>query len=141
MPRRYVDASVFVHAYLKPRRELRPREALIKKHARAIVTRINRGESVVLSTVHFSEIANLLEDWMSLRDAHAIQLGLVTMDNVQVLPVTRSDLLDALGLAAEAQVGTTDALAVVLMQREGTTDIYSFDRDFDRFDGLHRVAQ
>lgn len=141
MPGRFVDASVFVHAYLRPRRALRPQEDLIKKRARAIVSRINRGEAVVLSVVHFSEIANLLEDWMAFRDAHAIQLGLATMENVQILPVTRTDLLDALTLAADAEVGTTDALAVVLMQREGRTDIYSFDRDFDRFDGLRRVAQ
>jgi predicted nucleic acid-binding protein len=137
----YVDASVFVHAYLKPRRELRPGEEKIKKRARAIVARINRGEPVLLSAVHFAEIANILEDWMALKDAQAIQLGLATMDNIRLIPVTRSDLLDALALAAETEVGTTDALAVVLMEREGTTDIYSFDRDFDQFEGLRRVAQ
>ena len=141
MPARYVDASVFVHAYLKPRRKLGAREGNIKKRARAIVGRINRGEPVLLSTVHFAEIANVLEDWMALRDAQAVQLGLATMDNVRLLPVTRSDILDALALAAETEVGTTDALAVVLMEREGTTDVYSFDRDFDQFDGLRRVAQ
>ena len=141
MPARYVDASVFVHAYLKPRRELRPQEESIKKRARAIVARINRGEPVLLSAVHFAEIANLLEDWMALRDAQAVQLGLATMDNVRLLPVTRSDLLDALSLTVETELGTTDALAVVLMEREGTTEIYSFDRDFDQFDGLRRVAQ
>jgi predicted nucleic acid-binding protein len=141
MPVRYVDASVFVHAYLKPRRELHPGEEKIKKGARAIVARINRGEPVLLSAVHFAEIANILEDWMALRDAQAIQLGLATMDNVRLLPVTRGDLLDALALAAETEVGTTDALAVVLMKREGTTDIYSFDRDFDQFEGLRRIAR
>ena len=51
MPIRFVDASVFVHAYLKPRRELRPHEILIKKRARTIVSRINQGEPVLVSTV------------------------------------------------------------------------------------------
>jgi len=141
MPIRFVDASVFVHAYLKPRRELRPHEVRIKKRARAIVTRINQGEPICLSTVHFAEIANLLEDWMALQGAQTVQLGLATMENVQIVSVTRSDLLDALALATEVEVGTTDALAVVLMKREGTRDIYSFDRDYDRFDDIHRVAQ
>ncbi len=63
------------------------------------------------------------------------------MDNVRFVSVARSDLLEALALATEAGVGTTDALAVVLMRREGTRDIYSFDRDYDRFDEIHRVAQ
>jgi predicted nucleic acid-binding protein len=141
MPIRYIDASVFVHAYIRPRRELRHREEEVKKRARSIVTRVNGGEPVLLSVVHFSEIANLLEDWMSLADARAIQTGLATMDAIRVLPVTRGDILEALALAAEVEVGTTDALAVVLMRREGTTEIYSFDRDFDRFEGVRRVAQ
>ncbi len=141
MPARFVDASVFVHAYLKPRRELRPRESQIKRHARAIVTRINEGEPVVTSTVHFAEIANLLEDWMVLSEAQEVLLGLATIDNVRILSVTRNDLLDALALATSEPVGTTDALAVVLMGREGARDIYSFDRDYDRFDGIRRLAQ
>jgi len=141
MPARFVDASVFVHAYLKPRRELRPREGQIKQHARAIVTRINEGESVVTSTVHFAEIANLLEDWMVLSEAQEVLLGLATIDNVRILSVTRNDLLDALALATSEPVGTTDALAVALMRREGARDIYSFDRDYDRFDGIRRIAQ
>ena len=141
MPTRFVDASVFVHAYLKPRRELRPAEDLVKKRARAIVTRIDRGEPVALSAVHFAEIANLLENWMSLGDAHAVQVGLATLDNVQILSVTRGDLLEALALASEAEVGTTDALAVVLMRRGGLREIYSFERDYDRVDDVRRVAQ
>jgi len=141
MPIRFVDASVFVHAYLKPRRELRPHEILIKKRARTIVSRINQGEPVLVSTVHFAEVANLLEDWMALQEAQTVLLGLATMDNVRFVSVARSDLLEALALATEAGVGTTDALAVVLMRREGTRDIYSFDRDYDRFDEIHRVAQ
>lgn len=141
MPARYIDASVFVHAYLRPRRRLRPEEERVKERARAIVTRISRGETVFLSTVHFSEIANILEDWMPLADARTILTGLATMENVRVVPVARSDLLDALAFATEAEVGTTDALAVVLMERERAAEIYSFDRDFDRFDGLRRIAR
>ncbi|HYT17134.1 MAG TPA: type II toxin-antitoxin system VapC family toxin [Thermoplasmata archaeon] len=139
MPAHFVDASVFVHAYLKPRRELRPQEAAIKKRARAIVTRISKGEQVLLSTVHFAEIANLLEDWMALSEAQTILLALATMENIRILPVTRSDLVEALDLATERDVGTTDALAVILMQTEATREIYSFDRDYDRFNEIRRV--
>lgn len=141
MPRRFVDASVFVHAYLKPQRDLRPEETRIKKRARAIVTRISRGEPVSLSVVHFSEVANLLEDWMPLREAQTIQLGLATMENVEILSVTRDDLLGALDLASEMAVGSTDALAVVLMRKQDAMEVYSFDRDFDRIGGIRRVAE
>ncbi|MBI4415664.1 MAG: type II toxin-antitoxin system VapC family toxin [Euryarchaeota archaeon] len=141
MVRRFVDASVFVHAYLRPRRPLKPHERTIKRHAKAIVARIARGESVVTSAVHFSEVANLLEGWIALADAQAIERGLVGRDNVEVLPVARSDLLEGLSAAMDLGVGTTDALAAVLMERNGLSEVYSFDRDFDRVPGLKRISR
>lgn len=140
MPPRFVDASVFVHAYLKPKRHLKPHERQLKAQARAIVTRLNEGESVVTSVVHVSEIANVLEDWLRLDDAQAIQTGLCTRQNIGILSVSRGDLLEALGLGREEAFGTTDALAVVLMRSEGLREIYSFDRDFDQFGDVARVT-
>lgn len=140
MPPRFVDASVFVHAYLKPKRSLKPHERRIKAQARAIVTRLNEGESVVTSVVHVAEIANVLEDWMRLDDARAIQTGLCTRENIGILPVSRGDLLEALGLGSETAVGTSDALALVLMRSQGVREIYSFDKDFDRFGDIGRVT-
>ncbi len=92
-----------------------------------------------LSTVHFAEIANLLEDWMALSEARTILFALATMENIRILPVARTDLVGALDLATERDVGTTDALAVILMQTEVTREIYSFDRDYDRFNEIRRV--
>src|SRR2546421_7648504 len=105
MPPRFVDASVFVHAYLKPRRELRPQEGAIKKRARAIVTRISKGEQVFLSTVHFAEIANLLEDWRALAEAQSILSSLATMETVLLEPVTRANLRQALDHATAQDGG------------------------------------
>jgi len=139
MPSRFVDASVFVYAYLKPRRELRPQEVAIKKRARAIVTRISKGEQVLLSAVHFAELANLLENWKAPSETRTILFALATMENIRILPVARTDLVGALDLATERDVGTTDALAVILMQTEVTREIYSFDRDYDRFNEIRRV--
>ena len=141
MPQRFVDASVFVHAYLRPTRELKPHEVAVKKNARTIVTRIHRGESVVLSTVHLSEVANLLEDWMPLEDAQAVERSLCMRESIDILPVDKRDLLEALAIGAETGLGTTDALAILLMQRLGLPEIYSFDRDFDRQKGIRRISQ
>ena len=46
---RFMDASVFVHAYLKPKRPLKPQEVGVKEVAKRIVTRINGGERVLTS--------------------------------------------------------------------------------------------
>ena len=129
-----------MHAYLKPRRELKPHERRIKAQARAIVARVSRGEPVVLSTVHVGAVANVLEDWLGLEAAQAVQRGLCARDSVDILSVSREDLVDALSTGSEAGVGTTDALAAVLMRGRGLREIYSFDKDFDRFEGLRRIT-
>ena len=140
MPR-FVDASVFVHAYLRPRRELKPHERRIKAQARTIVARVNEGEAVVTSAVHFSEVANILEAWMRFDAAQAVQRGLCARETVEILSVARGDLLEALSTGSEVGVGTTDALAAILMRDRGLREIYSFDRDFDRFEDFRRVTE
>lgn len=141
MPPRFVDASVFVHAYLRPKRALKAHERSLKSNARAIVARINNGERVVTSTVHLIEIANIVEDWMALADAQTIQRGLYTRDNIRILPVGPGELIEALSLESEVRVGTSDALAAVLMRRDGLSEIYSFDKDFDGFHDFQRLSK
>ncbi|HEY5538127.1 MAG TPA: type II toxin-antitoxin system VapC family toxin [Thermoplasmata archaeon] len=141
MPPRFVDASVFVHAYLRPRRELKAHERAMKAHARRIVARINEGEEVVTSTIHVSEIANVLEDWMPLADAMAVEQGLCTRDSLRILPTEKDDLLEALAVSSEVGLGLSDALAIALMREEGLLEIYSFDRDFDRLPEIKRVSE
>jgi len=113
----------------------------MKTRARNIVARINEGEEVATSTVHFAEVANLLEGWFPFEDAKVIQRGIIALDSVRILPTTRQDLVEALALDLEAGLGTSDALAVVFMRREGLGEIYSFDRDFDRAPGVDRVEE
>ena len=132
MPGRFVDASVFVHAYLRPRRELKPHERQIKSHARGIVTRINEGERVLTSVVHLSEVADLLDDWMPLEEARAVLQGLCTRESVEVLAAERRDLIEALAVGSEVGVGMSDALAVVLMRALEASD---------SFEGIRRISQ
>lgn len=141
MPPRFVDASVFVHAFLVPKRSLQPHEQKLKSHARAIVSRLFEGEEATTSTVHFAETSNILEDRIPLADAHMVERGILLRDTIEILPATRRDLAEALVEAANAEAGITDSLAVVLMRREGLQEVYSFDRDFDRFEGIRRVAE
>ena len=141
MPARFVDASVFVHAYLRPRRDLKSHERQIRARARSIVTRINAGEETLTSTVHLGELANVLEDWMPLDDARAVLRGLCSRRSIEILPSDRRDLIEALTVGSESGVGMTDALAVVLMWDRGASEVYSFDKDFDRFEGIRRISQ
>jgi predicted nucleic acid-binding protein len=56
---RFLDSSIFLHAYLKPKRELKDSEKGEK--AIDILKNIENGEEVITSVVHISEILNIIE--------------------------------------------------------------------------------
>jgi len=137
---RFLDASVFVHAYLRPRRALSPSDQKVKEGAKRIVARVNSGEKVMTSAVHLAEVANILEDYMPAEEALAVERAILFKENISVAPVSRQECLAALEEAKDAGLGLTDALACVLMREKGLEEIYSFDRDFDGRGGLKRVS-
>lgn len=137
----FVDASVFVYAFLKPKRRLQPHEVRIKDAAKRIVSRINEGEEVATSVVHFSEVCNVLEDRLPLEEAFAIENGLLFRDNVVICEVSQENYRKALSIAEDQRIGINDALAYVLIKETGLNRIYSFDKDFDRFEGISRIQE
>ena len=137
---RLVDASVFVHAFLKPKRTLKRHEIRIKEKAKEIVRRINAGEEVGITVVQLAEVANILEAYLPLADALKVEEFLILAPNVKLFGITERDCIEALRVAQEAEVGLSDALAYVVMRRVGVEEIYSFDRDFDRLEGVKRVT-
>ena len=137
---RFVDASVFVHAFLKPKRELKTHEMKIKESAKKIVKRINDGEEVGVTVVQVSEIANLLESYLPLNEALKVEKFLLLAGNVRVFDVTKRDCLKALKIVKEKNVGLCDAIAYVIMMKNGVNEIYSFDSDFDKLN-VRRVTE
>ncbi len=136
---KFVDASVFVYAFIKPKRELKPHEERIKRSARQIVKRIDAGEEVVISTVHLSEIANVLEDFMPVNNALEIISSLVSKPSIMILNVTGRDCVKALLTAQTNAIGFSDAIAYVLMSDRNIREIYSFDKDFENIKGIKRI--
>ena len=138
---RFADASVFVHAFVKPKRELKPHEIKIKESAKKIVKRINEGEEIGITVVQIAEIANILESYLPLEDALKVEEFLVLAGNVNVYDVTKKDCMNALTIAKDKNVGLSDAIAYVLMTDNGIGEIYSFDADFDRLGGIKRITE
>jgi len=62
---RFIDASVFLYAFLKPKRRVSEDVLELKENAKRILSRIEEGEEVVTTVVHLSEIANILESHTS----------------------------------------------------------------------------
>ena len=141
MPTAFVDANVFVYAFLKPKRKLQPHEQNIKDAAKKIVTRINEGEETVTSVVHFSEICNILEDHLPIQEACTLEKGLLLLDNIAIKEVSQKHYLKAISIAEDQQVGANGALAYVLMKEIGIDKIYSFDKDFNEFKDIHTITE
>lgn len=137
----FVDANVFIYAFLKTKRQLQPREQKMKEAAKKIVARISNGEKVVTSVVHFSEVCNILEDYLPFQDAILLEKGLLYKENILICEVTQEDYLHAVSLSETCHVGANDALAYVLMQKENIQTIYSFDQDFNAFTDIQRATE
>jgi len=131
---RFVDTNVFLYSILKPKRRLSRAEMERKERARKIFERINRGEEVVTSIVHISELSNILEDVVGLSYSIKIVRTLLSKRNIKFLPVTYEDYVLATIIAEEKKVSLNDALAYVLMKKNRLKEIYSFDKHFDNLD-------
>jgi predicted nucleic acid-binding protein len=132
---------MFVYAFLKPKRKLQPHETNIKDAAKKIISRINDGEKVATSVVHFSEVCNILEDHLSLEEALMLEKGLLLRENISIYEVSEQDYLNAVSVAENYKVGMNDALAYIIMGKAEMTKIYSFDKDFDSLPDIKRITQ
>jgi uncharacterized protein len=137
----YVDANVFIYAFLKTKRTLQPHEVKIKDAAKKIVSRINEGENVVTSVVHFSEVCNILDDYLPIEEALLVEKGLLFRENILICEVSKDDYLKAISVTEDRSVGVNDALAYVLMKKRAIQTVYSFDQDFDAFADIHRTIE
>ena len=137
---RFLDANVFIYAYYKPKRKLGETEKGLKDRAKEIIQRVSQGEEPLTTVVHLSEVANILKKGLEPKSLNALTIGLLTIDNLEILGVTPEDYLSASELGQELNLDPNDALATETMKEHGVREIYSFDTDFDRIEGIERVT-
>jgi len=138
---RFLDSSVFLHAYLKPKRSLTPREAAVKRAAQEVLVRVEEGEPVVTTVVHVSEVANIVEARLGLSYSIKLVAGILSKENIEILPVEPSDFGTAVDLAERYAVSVNDALAYVKMKEAGVEEAYTFDRHFYNMPGVRVLPQ
>ncbi|NJF24566.1 type II toxin-antitoxin system VapC family toxin [Thermococcus sp. Bubb.Bath] len=131
---RFIDANVFIYAFLRPRKEPSENVRAIKESAKGILGRISEGEKVVTTVVHLSEVANVIESMAGKKKAVEILMGILTAENIKVLNVSTSDYLKATLVAEEKSLGINDALAYVKMKEAGIYEVYTFDGDFEKLE-------
>ncbi|MDT7887169.1 MAG: PIN domain-containing protein [Thermoproteota archaeon] len=137
---RFLDSSVFLHAYLKPKRELNDAEKEIKKKAINILENIERGEEVVTSTVHISEVLNIIEARLGLDAAIRLLEDLLAMENIRIEKVDKKDYEEALVLSSRYKISPNDAIACVISLRMNISEVYSFDKHFDSVPFIKRIT-
>jgi len=138
---RFLDSSVFLHAYLKPKRRLSAEESQIKKSAVDILERVEEGEDVATSVVHVSEVVNIVEARLGLERALELLENLLATENVTVLTVKRGDYEEALVIASRYGTSLNDAVAALLSRDSNIAEVYSFDKHFDDVPSVKRVAE
>ena len=136
---RFVDSNVFLHAFLRPRRELTEEELVVKEGSKEIVARIEEGEEVAMTAVHLSEVINIVESGLGLRRSLGLLAWAISKENVVVYPTTMVDYEGALPLAGDKGISTNDAIACLSMRAHGLNEIYTFDRHFDQIEDITRL--
>jgi len=131
---RFIDANVFLYAIVKPKKEVNEKVIKRKKIAKEILLRVEKGEKVVTTVVHLSEVANILEAKANLSTALKFVENMLLADNVRILPVSQEDYLKALLIAKEKNVSVNDALAYLKMKEINVKEIYTFDNHFKNLD-------
>ncbi len=138
---RFIDASVFLYAFLKPKRRLPGEIIKLKGSAKRIIERINKGEDVITTVVHLAEIANILESHTNVMQAINIIEAILSKKNIHVYPVTVTDYIESIEIAKKNYIGLNDALAVLFMKRLGINEIYSYDSDFDKIANIKKITE
>jgi len=138
---RFVDSNVFLHAFLIPRRPLRKEEQNVKDEAKAIVRRIEGGEEVATTTVHLSEVVNMIETGLGLEKSLGFLAWVITSENITVYSVAAEDYEGAVPLAKDNNISANDALAHLSMETHELREIYSFDKHFEKLEDVERLPK
>jgi len=129
---RFVDANVFIYAVLTPKTSIPEHIKKKKDAARQIFLRINNGETVTTSTVHLSEVANVLEDVAGIGFAVDFLSAVFSKSSIIIETVTADMYHDSVFHAQHQTISINDALALVIMEQKKIDEIYTFDRHFDK---------
>jgi predicted nucleic acid-binding protein len=129
---RFIDANVFIYAVLKPNKPLPGSLMQVKTAAREIFLRVNAGEPVLTTTVHLSEVANVLEDAAGHTFSTSFISTVLMKSTISVEPVSADDYRESCELAQKRGISINDALSVIIMERQGIGEIYTFDRHFSQ---------
>lgn len=139
-----VDANVFIHGILKPRKNIKEDNKDLKKKANNLVLRINEGEVVGITIIQLSEVIRVFENLKEYEIAFRLQKFFLKNTSIKKYPVYGKDLILAHSIVdkyKDNKISFNDAIAYIIMKREDIKEIYSFDKHFDMFSDIKRLEK
>ncbi len=133
MPPRFLDTNILLRYFTRDDEEK-------AEKALALLRRVESGEERVETSVPVVfETVFTLQRYYRVPKTHIRELlrPIVRMRGLR-LPY-KNCCLDALELFVESNVSFADAFSAAYMKSRGVTEVYSWDTDFDRFEGITRV--
>ncbi len=109
--------------------------------ARRLLVAIERGEEKVATSalIVFETVFTLQRTYgVSREEVRAMVGDIISLPGIQF--AEKQLCLEALDLFVQYRVSFADAYTVAHMNAREITEIYSWDMDFDRIEGLTRVA-
>ncbi|MBI2076135.1 MAG: type II toxin-antitoxin system VapC family toxin [Candidatus Aenigmarchaeota archaeon] len=138
---KFIDTNVFLHAFLQPKGKLTEVERYVKQNAKNIIRRIENGEKTITSAVHISEVSNVLESRSSNKVAREIIESIILNENITIAEVNKNIYISSIEFAKIHDININDCAAVTIMKLSNTKEIYSFDSDFDKIEGIERIEK
>ena len=130
---RFIDANVFIYAFYKPKKRLTEKEKWMKEESKKIIKRITEGEEEVLTTVvHISEVVNYLKKSMDAKSLQRLLIDFYSLDSLEIVGVSPEDYFSAISLMEDVGLDANDCLAIKIMEDYGISEIYSFDKGFEK---------
>ena len=136
---KFADANIFLYAFLEPKKKMAGKQSSLRQESKNIVTRIEKGERVITSVVQLSEISNILEARTSRKFSREIMESMLLNENIEIIEVSKELYAAALELAKIYDISINDCIAIEVMKINNIKEIYSFDSDFDKADGIKRI--
>lgn len=134
MRRAYVDANVILRFITNDPPEMAEKAGELFASADA-----GDVELTVDSTI-IAEVVWVLQSFYGFTPAEIAPILQAFLVSDSIASEEKVQLAQALVLYEEKNVDFVDALLAVRMTAHGITDVYSFDRHFDRFESIHRLS-
>lgn len=141
----YLDANVFIYAYLKPRsKNPDPKSLWMKQQAKNIIQELNASDGTNikfgLSLIQLSEIVNIIKDSFTWDQLYTFLMGIYSNPSIEIFEVSKNVYLNAIDKIRDYGMDPNDLSAFLIMQEHGIKEIYTFDKKFETLPEIMCVA-